>query len=204
MQIKKTEEGKSVLVLAVILFAICLSAYLYVLYSVEKGASVIAQKATMKGSVERERERALQFDIALRDNKAQINALNEVYIYENDTPKFIEKLEALAKTSGVQMRLSSMTSNLDKKDASLAVAVEVSGKYSNITRFIRSLELMPTYIIFNSLSYSLESKELMGQGGPDGLAVPALSKKATVNNPEIWSAKIGLSVLSYGVTPMGK
>ena len=204
MQIKKIEEGKSALILTSILFVACLSAYLYVLYSVQIGTSVITQKASLRQSIEKERERALQFDIALRDNKAQINALKEVFIFENDTPKFIEKLEALAGSSGVQMRLSSMTSNLDKKNSSLAVSIEVDGKYSNVIRFIRSLELMPTYMVFNSVAYGLESKDVLAQGNSEGLVVPSGTKKTTVRNPEIWSAKIGLTVLSYGATPIDK
>ncbi|MBI5138895.1 MAG: hypothetical protein HZA95_03815 [Candidatus Vogelbacteria bacterium] len=200
MKIRKSTEGRVTLVFISILFLLCLSAYLYVLYSVQSGASRIARASSMKENIELERERSLQLDIALRDNKTAIESLNELYIYENDTPKFIEKLETLAGTIGVKMRLSSLTSNSEKKEASLAVSLEISGRYQNIMRFIRSTELMSNYIVVNSLSFTKIDDNEDNQSIGDGLRAPTISKKSTSKSSELWSAKMSLTVLGYSAT----
>ena len=197
MQIHKPIEGRAPLIFALILFLLCLCAYGYLFYSVQSGADRVTKTASLKENMELERERSLQFDIALRDNKQDIESLKELYIYENDTPKFIEKLETLANVTGVKMHLSSLTSNSDKKDASLAVSLEVDGKYQNIGRFIRSLELIPNYIVFNSISLNKAMNGSLSPNAGDGLNTPTSPKNGPVKSSDTWSAKISLSVLSY-------
>ena len=120
------------------------------------------------------------------DTASDINSLSTHFLSSDGTVAFIESVEASAKSKGLNVVVSSITSSdAGTEGFSLVnVTLSTSGSWSATYAFLKSLENMPYQINVTSVSLNQDS-------GP----LEAGQAKAPASNSSIWSGAFAFTVL---------
>lgn len=146
-------------ILTITLLAILVASIAVIAYWDKKIWSFAEYVSVQRQALYNERS-AIQFlskvDSEIKQTKEYSSFLNEFYVSGNSMLAFIEKLEKMAKTSGVQMQIQNVSQS-DKKPNSVdyvGVTLQTTGSWENVNKFVKLVENMPYFISIKVLHLS--------------------------------------------------
>ncbi len=114
----------------------------------------------------------------LQEVSGRQERINDLFIDEKSLVRFIEDLEALAKESGVELKVDSAVLPQSPEEAGPTFEFTASGEFRNLFKYQRTLETSPYQLIFEKIETAKVSREGVKKG-------PG------------WSARYKLKVISY-------
>lgn len=106
----------------------------------------------------------LKTRLILNDNAESISKLDEYFVQRDEAPRFIESIENLARSLGVDLNVAFVsveaeTRNKDDFKELLKMRVEVVGSWGRVMTFISALENLPFRILVQSVNVSSEKTQ---------------------------------------------
>lgn len=123
--------------------------------SLNQSKSTIATLEDKRASLLRERAELVKID----DKLARID---KIFVDSSEPLSFIEKLEKLARSKGLSLKLGLP----QKRERSLSMRIEVEGKFSELTPFVKNVESFTEQTLFEDFSierFSGKGKEVRGR-----------------------------------------
>lgn len=104
----------------------------------------------------------------MREEEADIQAIEERFIQEEDIPLFVESLEDKASQSGVEATLGSLNLGNAAEGSAIAplsVSIAAKGPWQSLVRFVSALDYLPYASKIEGVSFSkIESSAPEAQG----------------------------------------
>lgn len=150
-------------------------------------AALVFQKLTaLKGELSAINKEIVMLDSKQRNIKSLKSALSELtdrpkrldnlFIDEKSLVRFIEDLEALAKESGVELKVNSAVLPQTPEELGPTFEFSAAGEFKNLFKYQRLLETAPYQLVFEKI----ETAKVLG-----------------VKKGPAWSVNYKLKVLSY-------
>ena len=100
----------------------------------------------------------------LADWHHEISLLDSFFVNSGEEVDFIEKLEAVAKNSGVNIEISSISVNKKETGSNfienLDIKVRFEGEWGIVVKFLKSVEAMPYVVLLGEVEANLLSEPL--------------------------------------------
>lgn len=182
---------KLLLVLAATILVVAGVAYGALLWYVHVGKEKLQTAHVAEVTARLMTEQRYLMTRSLKQYKPKLEELSGFFIEEEDIPRFIEKLEALSVETGVRLRLSSLSTEIQPAPV-VTLALSADGSYSSVFRFVQAVESLPLRMELPELT--VHHAEASSATGGDLLRSPTSGQNEPVGN---WSAALQLRVLSF-------
>lgn len=113
-------------------------------------------------SVVTKEENSQAIERIVAENALQIQALRDFFVAPGDEVGFIEKIEAVGKSSELIFEITSISQDKTSDDPvkeDIKVRIAVEGSWQSIMTFIKELERMPFGVIITNINIDANSEK---------------------------------------------
>ena len=172
-----------------ILFASILAAfagwfYLFSKISSERKEIIELRKSILRGEKNKINEKSLAR--LLEGVKKEKEAVEAIFLKEDDLVRLIKGLESIEESSGVSLKISAITSEKNKSSKPV-ISFSVQGTFEQLFKYLYFLENLPYLITINKVSFQNE------EGAKE--SVPGNDKKSGLIPS--WQALFSIQLESY-------
>lgn len=142
---------------------LCLVLYFTFLFLVKKEIKKAEDAYTNSNPDSFSEEQLWQVKSIVEKNEAEIETLRNFFIRKGDEVKFIEKIESLARVSGINFEIDSIETKNGQKDSvkeDVYVKMKIEGSWRGVTYFMDKLRKMPFGASIESVNLDVKSKNI--------------------------------------------
>lgn len=141
--------------------ALSLVLYFGFLFLVQKEIKKVENAYTNSNPDSFSEEQFWQVKSIVEKNEAEVQSLRDFFIQKGDEVKFIEKIEGLARASGINFEIDSIEAKNGQKDSvkeDVYVKMKIEGSWRGITYFIDKLRKMPFGVSIDNINLDANGK----------------------------------------------